>query len=439
VGSHLSAPGPQERRFAAYIEGLANAAGHEDRQAPLKNYCKGLLLPGERKSIEPMAARLDAENTQAMRQSLHHLVAKAPWSDDVVLEQVRHSVLPAMQKHGPVVAWIVDDTGFPKKGKHSVGVARQYCGQVGKQDNCRVAVSLSVATWSSSLPIAYRLYLPKEWAEDSERREKTEVPEEIEFQTKPAIALDQVRAAVAANLDRGVVLADAAYGINTEFRDGLTELNLQYVMGVQSSMTVWEPGKQPLPAKPLGIMGRPPRLLQRSTDHQPVSVKQLAMSLPPTAFREITWREGTDRKLQSRFAAVRVRAAHRDYEQAEPHPEEWLLIEWPRGEKEPTKYWVSTLPPTTKLKALIKMAKHRWIIERDYEELKQELGLGHFEGRNWRGFHHHATLCVAAYGFLVAERNRFSPSARTGHLGFIAPRPAPDFRPRGSPRTPRTT
>ena len=439
MGSHLSAPGPQERRFAAYIEGLANAAGHEDRQVPLKNYCKGLLLPGERKSIEPMAARLDAENTQAMRQSLHHLVAKAPWSDDLVLEQVRHSVLPAMQKHGPVVAWIVDDTGFPKKGKHSVGVARQYCGQVGKQDNCRVAVSLSVATWSSSLPIAYRLYLPKEWAEDSERREKTEVPEEVEFQTKPAIALDQVRAAVAANLNRGVVLADAAYGINTEFRDGLTELNLQYVMGVQSSMTVWEPGKQPLPAKRRGIMGRPPRLLQRSTDHQPVTVKQLAMSLPPTAFREITWREGTDRKLQSRFAAVRVRAAHRDYEQAEPHPEEWLLIEWPRGEKEPTKYWVSTLPPTTKLKALIKMAKHRWIIERDYEELKQELGLGHFEGRNWRGFHHHATLCIAAYGFLVAERNRFSPSARTGHLGFIAPRPAPDFRPRGSPRTPRTT
>ena len=331
MGTHLSAPGPQERRFAAYIEGLANAAGHEDRQVPLKNYCKGLLLPGERKSIEPMAARLAADNTQAMRQSLHHLVAKAPWSDDRVLEQVRHSVLPAMQKHGPVVAWIVDDTGFPKKGKHSVGVTRQYCGQVGKQDNCRVAVSLSVATWSSSLPIAYRLYLPKEWAEDSERREKTEVPEEVEFQTKPAIALDQVRAAVAANLHQGVVLADAAYGINTEFRDGLTELNLQYVMGVQSSMTVWEPGKQPLPAKPRGTMGRPPRLLQRSTDHQPVSVKLLAMSLPPTAFRKITWREGTDRKLQSRFAAVRVRAAHRDYEQAEPHPEEWLLIEWPRG------------------------------------------------------------------------------------------------------------
>jgi SRSO17 transposase len=342
-----------------------------------------------------------------------------------------------MRKQGAVVAWIVDDTGFPKKGKHSVGVTRQYCGEVGKQENCRVAVSLSVASWSSSLPVDYRLYLPKEWAEDAERREKTEIPAEVAFQTKPEIALDQIRAAVAADLDRGVVLADAAYGMNTDFRDELGKLQLQYVVGVQSSMTVWAPGTQPLPAKPRGKMGRPPRLLQRSSDHQPVSVKQLAMSLPNTAFQDITWREGTDRKLQSRFAAVRVRPAHRDNERAEPRAEEWLLIEWPRGEKEPAKYWISTLSTSTKLKALVKIAKHRWIIERDYQELKQELGLGHFEGRNWRGFHHHATLCIAAYGFLVAERNRFSPSARAGQLRFLAPGPAADFRPRGSPRSPR--
>lgn len=415
------------------------AAGHQDRQTPLKNYCKGLLLPGERKSIEPMAARLDSENVQPMRQSLHHLVTKAPWSDEAVLEQVRSYVLPTMQKQGRVVAWIVDDTGFPKKGKHSVGVTRQYCGQVGKQENCRVAVSLSLATWSSSLPVAYRLYLPKEWAEDAGKRKRTEVPEEVEFQTKPDIALDQIRAAVAANLHSGVILADAAYGINTEFREEITKLGLQYALGVQSSMTVWEAGKQPLPAKSRGRMGRPPRLLQRTADHQPVSVKQLAMKLALTAFKQITWREGSDRKLQSRFAAVRVRPAHRDYWKAEPHAEEWLLIEWPRGEAEPSKYWISTLPSDSSLRALVKMAKHRWIIERDYEELKQELGLGHFEGRNWRGFHHHATLCIAAYGFLVAERNRFSPSARAGHLGFVAPGSAPDFRPRGSPRTPRAT
>ena len=433
MGARLSAPGPHEKRFAAFIEGLAIAAGHEDRHTPLKDYCKGLLLPGERKSIEPMAAQLNPRNVQATRQSLHHLVAKAPWSDQSLLDHVREQVLPTMQRHGEVVAWIVDDTGFPKKGKHSVGVTRQYCGQVGKQENCRVAVSLSVATWSSSLPIAYQLYLPKEWAEDAERREKTEVPEEIEFQTKPEIALDQIRAAVESNVSRGVILADAAYGINTEFRDALTQLQLQYVVGVQSSLTVWEPGKQPLPAKPRGKMGRPPRLLQRSAEHQPIAVKKLATSLSSGTFKEVTWREGTGRKLRSRFAAVRIRPAHRDYWQAEPHAEQWLLIEWPRSESEPTNYWVSTLPPNTPLKALVKIAKQRWIIERDYQELKQELGLGHFEGRNWRGFHHHATLCIAAYGFLVAERNRFSPSTRAGNLGFLTAEPAPNFRPRGAP------
>jgi SRSO17 transposase len=249
--------------------------------------------------------------------------------------------------------------------------------------------------------------------------------------------MDQVRAAVAAAVPRGIVLADAAYGNSNEFRDGLTELGLPYVVGVQSSMTVWEPGRQPLPAKPRGTMGRPPRLLQRSPEHQPTSVKQLALSLPATAFKNIAWREGTERTLRSRFAVLRVRPAHRDYWKAEPNAEEWLLIEWPQSEKEPTKYWMATLPANTTLKALIKIAKHRWIIERDYEELKQELGLGHFEGRNWRGFHHHATLCIAAYGFLVAERNRFSPSARAGHLGFASPKSVPEFRPRGSPNTPR--
>ena len=192
----MSAPGPQQKRFAAYMEGLAQAAGHADRVVPLKNYCTGLLLPGERKSVEPMAARLAPDNVRRMHQSLHHVVADAPWSDEVILRQVRDAVLPVMQKHGPVVCWIVDDTGFPKKGSHSVGVARQYCGQVGKQDNCRVAVSLSVATWGSSLPIAYQLYLPEVWASDKKRRDGASVPEDIKFQTKPQIALDQIRGAV---------------------------------------------------------------------------------------------------------------------------------------------------------------------------------------------------------------------------------------------------
>jgi len=428
-----SAPGPQQKRLAAYLDSLAQAAGHADRIGPLKSYCTGLLLPGERKSVEPMAARLAPDNVRRVHQSLHHLVADAPWSDEAVLGQVRSRVLPAMKEHGPVMAWIVDDTGFPKKGTHSVGVTRQYCGQLGKQENCRVAVSLSVATWNSSLPIAYRLYLPESWAEDPERRKQAGVPEEVRFQTKPRIALEQIRQAVEADVAAGVVLADAAYGTDSEFRRGLAKLGLEYVVGVQSSMTVWEPGAEPLPPKPWKGTGRPATRLRRDQKHQPVSVKQLALALPSSAWNDVAWREGTERRLRSRFAALRVRPAHRDHEKAEPHPEQWLLVEWPRGEAEPTKYWVSALPPQTKLKALVKIAKHRWIIERDYEELKQELGLGHYEGRNWRGFHHHGTLCIAAYGFLVAERNRFSPSARAGQLELCAPKIPPDFQPRGSP------
>jgi SRSO17 transposase len=438
VGSRLSSPGPQQRRLAAYIEGLADAAGHADRHTPLKNYCTGLLLPGDRKSVEPMAARLAPDNVRRMHQSLHHLVADAPWNDDEMLAKVRQEVLPAMRKHGPVVAWIVDDTGFPKQGRHSVGVARQYCGQVGKQDNCQAAVSLSVSTWSSSLPIAWRLYLPEVWCQDFERRRQAGIPEAIEFQTKPEIALEQIRQALARKVPMGAVLADAGYGNGNSFRAAITQLGLQYVVGIESSTTVWEPGQQPLPAPPRKPgRGAPPRRLQRSTDHQPVSAKQLALGLSSSAWKNIGWRPGSRETLRSRFAAVRVRPAHRDYHRTEPHPEEWLLIEWPKKESEPTHYWLSTLPATTSLKSLVKMAKHRWIIERDYEELKQELGLGHYEGRGWRGFHHHASLCIAAYGFLVSERNRFSPSARASHIGLRTAPPPQGFQPRGSPRSSR--
>jgi SRSO17 transposase len=251
------------------MEGLAKAAGHADRHAPLKNYCKGLLLPGERKSIEPMAARLAPDNVRRMHQSLHHVVADAPWKDDELLAQVGQQVLPSMQKHGPVVAWIVDDTGFPKQGKHSVGVARQYCGQVGKQDNCQAAVSLSVSTWNSSLPIAWRLYLPEVWCEDAKRCREAGVPEEIKFQTKPEMALEQLRQALNQRVPVGVILADAGYGKGTEFRTELTQLGLRYAVGIESNATVWEPGQGPLPA-PARKPGRgaPAKRLRRSANHQ---------------------------------------------------------------------------------------------------------------------------------------------------------------------------
>ena len=260
-----------EVRFQAYINALSEEIGHADRIDPLRGYCTGLLLPGERKSIEPMAARLDPRHVQATHQSLHHFVAKAPWDDAAVLTAVREQVLPELTRHGPITAWILDDTGFPKKGTHSVGVARQYCGQLGKQDNCQVAVSLSLANDEGSLPVAFNLYLPEEWATDPVRRATAGVPKTLAFRTKPQIALEQIRRALAEGLPPSVVLGDAAYGVETDFRTALTALSLSYVLGVQSTLGVWPPGCGPLPPKPWSGKGRRPKLQRRDAEHQPVS------------------------------------------------------------------------------------------------------------------------------------------------------------------------
>jgi SRSO17 transposase len=422
-----------ESRFNAYVERLSRTLGHADRAAPFRSYCAGLLLPGPRKSVEPMAARVEPGRVQATHQSMHHLVAKADWSDEAMLTAVRQQVMPAIQRHGAVRAWIIDDTGFPKKGTHSVGVARQYCGQLGKQDNCQVAVSLSVANDHASLPIAYRLYLPREWATDAKRRVRAGVPEDVVFQTKPQIARDQLRAALSSGIKAEVVLADAGYGADTDFRDSITEMGLPYVLGIQSSISLWPPGQEPLPPKQWSGRGRPTSAVRRDAQNQPVSAKQIALDLPKKAWRRVTWREGSNTKLASRFAAVRVRPAHRDYHRATPRPEEWCLIEWPEDEPEPTKYWLSTLPATISRRALVNAAKLRWRIERDYQDLKQELGLGHYEGRGWRGFHHHATLCIAAYGFLISEREAIPPSGQRDAVLIEEPGLPDGYRPRGSP------
>ena len=431
-----SAPGAQQKRLAAYLDSLARAAGHADRIEPLKGYCRGLLLPLKRKSVEPMAARLAPHNVSRTHQSLHHLVADSPWSDQDLLAQVRGWALPLMKEKEPVVAWVVDGTGIPKKGKHSVGVARQYCGQLGKQENCQVAVSLSVASWRSSLPIAWRLYLPESWARDRQRRRKAGVPDDVHFQTKPQIALDQIRQALEQEVQPGVVLAGAAYGNDTTFRAELRKLKLEYVVGIQSTTSVWKPGEAPLPPKKYKGQGRPPKLLRRGKQ-QPLAARELALTLPAKAWKKLSWRDGAKRQLASRFAWLRVRPAHRDFEQHEAHPEQGLLIEWPRGEAEPAKYWLSNLPAAAKRNELVALAKQRWIIERDYQELNQELGLNQYEGRGWRGFHHHGTLCIAAYGFLVGERSRFFPSARAGQLRISLPAGSAQFRPRGAPDTGR--
>jgi len=421
-----------ESRFSSYVEGLVSVIGHADRAAPLQDYCLGLLLPGERKSVEPLAAVTAPARVSAQHQSLLHFVGNAAWSDERVLAKVRELVLPGIERSGPIEAWIIDDTGFPKKGRHSVGVTRQYCGQLGKQDNCQVAVTLSIANHAASLPVAYQLYLPQDWAVDPIRRAKAGVPADIGFLTKPEIALAQVGAAVEAGLAPGVVLMDAGYGADTRLRTEITSLGLAYVAGILPNTSVWAPGTGPLPPKAWSGRGRPSNRMRRDAEHQPAQVKALALGLPEAAWETITWREGSADWLTSRFARLRMRPAHRDYNRAEPYPEEWLLIEWPEGEDEPTKYWLSTLPEAIPFDRLVDLTKLRWRIERDYHELKQELGLGHYEGRGWRGFHHHATLCIAAYGFLISERETIPPSGPGAAPKLQKPAVPRGYRPRGA-------
>ena len=420
-----------EERFQEFITRLFGAVGHADRREPLRAYVAGLLLPGERKSVEPMAARIDPRNVESRHQSMHHFVADAPWDERAVLRVARDWALEQFERHGPIEAWVVDDTGIPKKGKHSVGVARQYCGVLGKQDNCQVAVTVSLVSEVLSVPAAHRLYLPEIWANDLGRRKVARVPADIKFQTKWQIARDQIAGLLQEGVPKAPVLADAGYGTTTEFRDWLAAQGLVYGVGVQGEVTVWSEDNQPPSPKAWPGRGRPATLLHRTEDTQPQTVAQLALSLPESAWKSIRWRSGTKGDMRSRFARVRVRAAHRDYWRSEARAEEWLLIEWPKGETAPIKFWLSNVSVDTTITDLVNLVKLRWRIEHDYQELKDEIGLDHYEGRNWPGFHHHAALCIAAYAFLVAERARLSPPAP---LAFLKAAPLPrGFRPRGSP------
>jgi SRSO17 transposase len=366
---------------------------------------------------------------------MHHFVAKAPWDERELLAVARDHALAALERHAPVGAWVVDDTAVPKKGNHSVGVAWQYCGVLGKEANCQVAVSVSLVNKTMSVPAAWRLYLPEQWAEDRARRAAAGVPAEVVFKRKWEIALEELEALIEEDLPPAPVVADSGFGGATAFRDGISKLGLSYVVGVQSELSVWPPGMTPLPPKPWSGRGRPPTRIRRDPAHRPTSVKALAHELPRRAWKRVRWREGTKGAMSSRFAAVRVRPAHRDNLRSAPRPEEWLLMEWPSGAPEPTKYWLSTVPEDVEIAELVALAKIRWRIERDYQELKEELGLDHYEGRGWRGFHHHGVLCMAAYCFLAAERGRLSPPQA---IAYLKPPAVPKgFRPRGSPGTAR--
>jgi SRSO17 transposase len=394
-----------DRDLTEYLECIIDGMGRRDRQTSARSYVMGLLLDGERKSIEPMASRLvDAPgHIQGMRQRLQECVSVSPWSDTDVLSRVAVKLeheLPG------IAAFVVDDTGFPKKGTHSVGVMRQYSGTSGRIDNCQVAVSLHLAGEEGSGCIGFRLYLPETWASDPERRRKAGVPEDVTFQTKWEISLGQIETALKAGVERHPVLADAGYGDVTEFRQGLTKLGLEYVVGVNGTPVVWGPESNPQVPPRIPGKGHHPPTRYRDEEHPPVTITDLAATL---SYRKIGWREGSQRWQSSRFAAARVRTAHKHLLSRPPGQEQWLLCEWPKNEKQPTKFWLSTLPRSTSIRTLVRFAKLRWRVERDYQEMKQEVGLDHFEGRSWRGFHHHATLCCVAHAFLALKRALFPP------------------------------
>jgi len=402
------------RRLDAYAEAMAASLGHADRRGPCIDYLTGLLLPGDRKSMEPMAALLDPRGAGAKHQSLQHFVTDSPWDEHRLLDAMRAYALPAMMACGGVTAWVVDDTGIPKKGMHSVGVGRQYCGVLGKQDNCQVAVSISLTNERMGLPVSWRLYLPEAWANDVERRKKAKVPMAVQFRRKWEIALDEIDRLDAAGVPRGVVLADAGYGAITEFRLGLTTRGHPYAVGVSPDQGVALANSE----VPACWRVRPTAGTARA----------LGLALPESAWRTVTWREGTRGGQTSRFAAVRVRQTHRIKVKEPLRPVEWLIMEWPTGQTEPTKYALSSLPPDIEFQELVRLLKMRWRIE---------LGLDHFEGRSWTGFHHHGALCLAVYAFIAAERVRDFPPSRAA---FLPPRRMPaDFRPRGSsPRSHRS-
>lgn len=363
-------------------------------------YLRGLMLDGRRKSIEPMAERLEDGDEQCLQQ----FVNQSPWDWAPVRERLARRMSEEIEPR----AWIVDDTGFPKFGRHSVGVARQYCGALGKVSNCQVGVSINAATDAASCPLDWRLFLPLEWDDDRERRAKAHLPAEVRHEPKWKLALEMLDELREWGLEPAPVAADGAYGDITEFRLGLEQRELSYVLQVKPGTSAYPERVRPERPDYSG-RGRPPAARYRE---KPSSLKALALEAGKGAAREISWREGSDGEpLRSRFLSLQVRPANielrrRARQQDAELPLRTLLCEWPEGASEPVKYWLSNLPPDTELEHLVRLAKLRWRIEHDYRELKDALGLDHFEGRSFRGWHHHTTLVSIAHGFLTLERQR---------------------------------
>jgi len=386
-------------KLEAFLADVVLSMGRKERRQHAEEYIRGLLMDGERKSIEPMADRLPDGDVQALQQ----FVSQSPWPT----KEVRASL--ARKVEGEFVVepyWLVDEVSFPKQGKHSVGVARQYCGALGKTANCQVAVTLDLGTEESSTPLNWALYLPEQWINDPVRRKKAGIPEEIIFKTKTELALDLIDEVRAWGLQDRLVLTDSGYGDSYEFRQGLRNRELDYVAQVSGELTAWT--EDPHPADPpMKRGGKIPRKRLYAKELPATrSLCQIAKDLPSSSWKTITWREGTKGPLSSRFARVVVWMATGLMEGRTMRvPSEELLIEWPGGTNEPRKYWLSSLSPhQTSFRALVRKAKGRFRVDQDYEEMKGEVGLDHFEGRSWQGWHHHVTLVTLAYAFLMLER-----------------------------------
>lgn len=395
-----------ERELTEFVGRMTQGMGRPERRSAMGQYITGLLLDGDRKSAQPMAARLvsDPSQADAMRQRLIECVSNSTWSDS---ELLRRLALEFERSMPQLEVFVVDDTGFPKKGVHSVGVHRQYSGTLGRTENCQVATSLHVAGERGSGCIGLRLYLPETWSEDRARCQRAGVPETIAFRKKWQIALDLLDQAQSWGLDSRTVLADSGYGEVVEFRDALLERGMDYIVGVPITRLIWPPGSQPQAPARVGGPGRPPTRW-RDGAHQPLQIAQLLALIPRSSYRRVRWRSGSKGVLSSRFRFYRVHPAENHTKGRPPAPEHWLICEWRDSEASPRVYF-SNLPASLSRKTLVRTLKLRWRVERDYQEMKEELGLDHFEGRTWRGFHHHATLCAVAHGFLALRRALFPP------------------------------
>lgn len=390
--------------LVAFLDAIVGTLGHPRRRRWCEAYVRGVLLDGQRKSIEPMSVRLKKieQGEEDYEQALQQFIDQSPWDEQAVLDSLQAWVGRQFGREGYL---ILDDTGFPKQGQHSVGVARQYTGTLGKVASCQVAVTLQRATDREVLGLDARLYLPQAWADDRERCKKSGIPAGVAYQPKWQLALAMLRR-VHTNGLSGTVLADSLFGTVTEFRQQLAAEGWTYCVGIDSTLKVIAADTDLGPVPKYSGRGQPPKrpLKVRAKPKSP-SVKQWAVE-HLADFRKVTWREGTKGKMAGRFAAWRVRPAHKLSAGKEPLEACWLLVEWPAGSEFPAKYFFSNLPVTTSLKRLVATAKSRWWIEHSYRELKDELGLDHFEGRSWRGWHHHVVLVLLAYAFLQSLRRQ---------------------------------